>query len=182
MTELFYKQFQSMKKITFTIFCITAFLILSVSPLSGSISISTKPAQKETAYLQRCRELDKTIDEYKLLVEKSLTFRAKAIDVAKRLKEKISKNQPLSGKDLDRLNQGMVEQLNLREEILELAYKYEWSRKMFEGPDMQLKGIMLSLSASLLLYDNYLLMVSIYEEDEILRRFINESCLLLAKS
>ena len=157
------------------IFSLGIVLILSVSPLSAGISVSTSPAQKETAYLQRCRELDKTIEDYKILVGKLLARRAKAIEIATRLKGKISKNQPLSGKDLDGLNQGMVEQLNLREKILKLAYKYEWSRKMFEGPEMQLKGIMLSLSASLLLYDNYLLMVSIYEEDEILRRFINES-------
>ncbi len=91
------------------IFSLGIILILSVSPLSGSISISTKPIQKETAYIQRCRELDKTIEEYKLLVGKLLARRAKAIEIANRLKEKISKNQPLSGKDLDRLNQGMVE-------------------------------------------------------------------------
>ena len=37
----------------------------------------------------------------------------------------------------------------------------------------RLKGTMLSLSASLVLYDNYLTMISIFEEDEELRRFLN---------
>ena len=80
-----------MKKNIFTIFSFAAFLILSVFPLSGRASVSSIPAQKDTSYLQLCRELDKTIDEYKLLAEKSLASRAKAIEIAKRLKEKINK-------------------------------------------------------------------------------------------
>jgi hypothetical protein len=38
----------------------------------------------------------------------------------------------------------------------------------------QLKGVMLSLSAALVLYDNYLLGISIFEEDAKLRRVLNE--------
>jgi len=153
---------------------LTAFLILSVSSLYGSTSDAAKPVQKESVSLQHSRELNKSIDEYKILANKSLAYRAHAVNIAKRLKEKISQDQPLSGNDLDRLNQGMVEQLKLREKIFNIAYKYEQSPKIFKQPDLQLKGIMLSLSASLLLYDNYLLMVSIYEDDETLRRFLNE--------
>ena len=87
-----------MKKNTFTIFCITAFLILSAFALSAGTSVSTIPAQKESAYQKLCRELDNTIDKYKLLAEKSLAHRAKAIEIAKRLKEKIKKKLPLSGR------------------------------------------------------------------------------------
>jgi len=87
------------------IFSLGIFLILSVFTLSGRASASTIPAQKETSSLQRCRVLDRTIDEYKLLAEKSLERRAKAIETAKRLKGKINKKQPLSGSDLDMLNQ-----------------------------------------------------------------------------
>ena len=54
------------------IFSLGIFLFLSVSPLSAGTSVSTTPAQKESAYQKLCRELDKTIDKYKLLAEKSL--------------------------------------------------------------------------------------------------------------
>jgi len=141
-------------------FAFVAFLFFSVH---ASASLTNK-------YLQ----LDKNIDEYKLLVEETLAHRKKAIEVAKRLKGKTKLNQPLSGKDLDKLNQGMVTGLNLRKKALCFAYKYELSPKTFEQPDKQLKCIMLCLSASLMLYDNYLVMVSIFEEDETLRRFLNE--------
>ncbi len=148
-----------------------SFFFLSVFTLSGFASNSTT---QKTRKIQLRLDLDKTIDEFKLLVEESLTHRAKAIDIGKRLKEKICRDQPLSGSDLDKLNQGMVKQLKLRRKIFDIAFKYENSPKTFEKPEMQLKGIMLSLSASLLLYDNYLVMVSIFEGDEALRRFLNE--------
>ena len=153
-----------MKNIFFN-FSFSTFFILSVFTFSAHAS---------TSVTNKHLQLDKNIDEYKSLVKEVLEHRTKAIDIAKRLKKKTELNQPLSGKDLDKLNQGMVTGLNLRKKVLCFAYKYKLSPKTFDQPEKQLKCIMLCLSASLMLYDNYLVMVSIFEEDETLRRFLNE--------
>jgi len=129
--------------------------------------------------------LDDSVEHYKSLVEESLVHRAKAIDLARQLKSSIEQNQPLSGYDLDVLNQGMVKHLKLRDNLYNVAYAHEcWVKAdqktlkkwgiHYIDLDMQLKGVMLSLSAALMLFDNYLVAISIFEEDAKLRRFLNE--------
>jgi len=129
--------------------------------------------------------LEASIERYKSLVEESLVHREKAIDMARRLKSSIDQGLPLSGHDLDVLNQGMVKHLKLRDKLYDVAYTHEcwvktdqetlkkWGINYIDS-DMQLKGVMLSLSAALMLYDNYLVAISIFEEDAKLRRFLNE--------
>jgi len=129
--------------------------------------------------------LDDSIERYKSLVEESLVHRAKAIDLARQLKSSIEQDQPLSGHDLDMLNQGMVKHLKLRDNLYNFAYAHEcwikadqstlkkWGLNYLDA-DMQLKGTMLSLSAALMLYDNYLVAISIFEEDAKLRRVLND--------
>ena len=121
------------------------------------------------------------IEDYQALVEKALVYRAESIRVADRLKHKIKQRRPLSGADLDTLNQGMVAHLSLREELYTVAQAHEcW----IDAPDETLQhfrisqkdrltAVMLSLSAALVLYDNYLLAISIFEEDRKLRRLLN---------
>jgi len=131
------------------------------------------------------RQLDKKIFAYQSLVEQSLTSRIKTINLAKRLKSYIAQDKPLSGSDLDQLNRGMLIHLQLREKLYRIAEAHEcWldtSEDIFAeygiepiSPQNRLKGIMLSLSAALMLYDNYLLAISIFEEDSKLRRFLNQ--------
>lgn len=115
-------------------------------------------------------------------VERALTYRAATIDVAQRLKAQIATGAPLNGADLDTLNSGMVEHLALRDRLLATAKAHEcW---LFMSPEdlsqyglsreARYTGVMLSLSAALVLYDNYLLAISIFEEDTKLRRILNE--------
>jgi uncharacterized protein YycO len=129
--------------------------------------------------------LDASIDHYESLVEQSLTYRAETIKFAQQLKDDINQDKPLTGHDLDRLNRGMIAHLKLREKLYQVAKSHEcWlnlSDDTFKqlgiepiSPSNQLKGVMLSLSAALMLYDNYLLAISIFEEDDKLRRFLNE--------
>lgn len=130
--------------------------------------------------------LNSSIEEYQQLVEMSLVYRTKAIALAERLHKTIDADQPLKGRDLDILNRGMVQMVDLRDQLLVMAYRHacwpEASQQDFLDagvdsilPETQLQGVMLSLSASLLLYDNYLLMISIFEEDAKLRQFLNDS-------
>lgn len=129
--------------------------------------------------------LDDAIEGYKPLVEKSLAYRANAFELARRLKEIIATGQPLPGRDLDELNRGMLHIMHLRDELFTVVYSHAcWSMAQAESfarvglrdvvnREVQLKGVMLSLSASLLLYDNYLLMLSVFAEDTKLRRFLD---------
>jgi uncharacterized protein YycO len=133
----------------------------------------------------RTRVLNQEIEEYQSLVEQSLSYRAAMIEVAQRLKENMAQDQPLSGQDLDILNRGMIIYLEHRQKLLAIAKAHEcwldipiqkfkqWKVEPI-SPKNQLLGIMLSLSAALVLYDNYLLGISIFEEDGKLRRIINE--------
>ncbi|MCK5522684.1 MAG: hypothetical protein KAI83_06065 [Thiomargarita sp.] len=128
--------------------------------------------------------LNEEIIDYQPLVEQSLTYRAETIKVARRLKENINQNKPLSGYDLDLLNQGTLAHLEVRHKLYKVAESYEcwlspdtlnaFKKSKAISPENQLKGIMFSLSAALILYDNYLLVISIFEEDDKLRRFLNE--------
>lgn len=125
------------------------------------------PNQSET--------LQKEIHDYQKLVEQSLSYRAESINIAKQLKLKIKQNQPLSGKDLDTLNQGMLAHLSLRKSLYNIAFSHEcWLKNGKLSIENRLTGIMISLSAALLLYDNYLLSITLFEEDGKLRRFLNE--------
>ncbi|WP_069471907.1 YiiX/YebB-like N1pC/P60 family cysteine hydrolase [Candidatus Marithrix sp. Canyon 246] len=122
------------------------------------------------------------IHDYESLVEMSLTHRAKTIRLAKHLKQQISEDKPLSGADLDELNKSLLKYLKIRKKFYKIAELHEcWlNLSAFKSLTIkpisdqeQLKAVMLSLSAALLLYDNYLLAISIFEEDEKLRRVLN---------
>ncbi len=121
------------------------------------------------------------IAAYQPLVEEALVYRQQTIAEALRLKAKLRRGQPLSGADLDILNQGMQAHLALRERLYAVAEAHEcWTtltpqdmQKYLMTPSEQQTGVMLSLSAALVLYDNYLLAVSIFDEDTKLRRFLN---------
>jgi hypothetical protein len=128
------------------------------------------------------RTLSKEILDFRTLAERALALRAETIEEGKRIKEKQEQGKPLSGEDLALLNQGIVEHLAMRRELLVVAESHEcWldaSEKdlalLGVTPETRLKGVMLSLSAALVLYDNYLLAVSLFEGDGKLRRLLNE--------
>ncbi|MDH3973512.1 MAG: YiiX/YebB-like N1pC/P60 family cysteine hydrolase [Deltaproteobacteria bacterium] len=119
---------------------------------------------------------------YLPLVEQSLVYREESIRLAAKLKAKIAARKPLNGEDLDTLNRGTIAHLELRKKLYRLAEAHEcwtrWKKEDFRekgiGKAERLEGVMLSLSAAMVLYDNYLLAISIFDEDEKLRRFLNE--------
>lgn len=126
--------------------------------------------------------LQNELADFRILAEKTLTLRAETIKVGKAIKEKLDRGKPLSGDDIALINTGINEHLSLRQELLAVAEAHEcWldgSEKELSkqgiSPEMRLNGIMLSLSSAMLLYDNYLLSVSLFEGDSKLRRILNE--------
>lgn len=127
--------------------------------------------------------LDQEMRGFKIVAERALVLRAQTIKEGQRLKQRMKQGKPLSGADLALLNQGLVAHLDLRKELLAIAESHECWLDLTDHelgvygitPEIRLKGIMLSLSAALVLYDNYLLAVSLYEGDGKLRRLLNES-------
>ena len=126
--------------------------------------------------------LQKEMLAFRTLAEQALTLRAETIKVGERIKGKMEYGKPLSGEDLALLNQGIVEHLELRKVLLDVAESHECWLDLSDAemtalgmtPETRLKGIMLSLSSALVLYDNYLLAISLFEGDGKLRRILNE--------
>ena len=127
--------------------------------------------------------LVKELAEFRPLAEQALSLRAETIAVGKRIKAQIDRKNPLSGDDLAILNVGITEHLALRAKLLEIAEMHEcWlegteKEWLARGvtPEARLEGVMLSLSSAFLLYDNYLLSISLFEGDPKLRRLLNEA-------
>jgi len=127
--------------------------------------------------------LDQEVITFMTLAERALALRAETVKEGERFQARVAQGKPLSGEDLALLNQGLVEHLSLRKELLAIAESHECWLDLSDHdlaahgitPEIRLKGIMLSLSSALLLYDNYLLAVSLFEGDGKLRRLLNES-------
>jgi uncharacterized protein YycO len=117
---------------------------------------------------------------YQALTEEALAMRAKAIQLALALRAKEERHEPLSGQELQRLSQGADTLLGQRAALLRIAVAHEcWLNDPIPSDPaaarLQWTGIAMSLSAALVLYDNYLLAVSLYQEDSKLRRHLNRS-------
>ncbi|MCU7916761.1 MAG: Poxvirus G6 [Candidatus Thiodiazotropha sp. (ex Epidulcina cf. delphinae)] len=126
-------------------------------------------------------QLDQTLRIYQPLVEKSIAYRQASLQLANELKHHLDVGRPLTGKQLEQLNLGTRAHLDLRQALYGVAYQYEcWlddrmDKKAGMTSSLRLQGVMISLSAALVLYDNYLLAVSIFQDDVELRRAINAS-------
>ena len=126
--------------------------------------------------------LNAEMAEFRSLAEQALSLRAETIKVGTAIKKKLDKGKPLSGDDIALINTGINEHLALRKELLRVAEAHEcWQdgsdkelAKKGITPETRFKGVMLSLSSAMLLYDNYLLAISLFEGDGKLRRILNE--------
>jgi hypothetical protein len=126
--------------------------------------------------------LRKETEEFKTTAEKALALRAETIKVGQDIKARIDSGKPLTGDDLALINHGINDHLALRDELIKIAEAHECWINIPEKdlqthgltPESRFKGVMISLSSALILYDNYLLAVSLFEGDSKLRRLLNE--------
>lgn len=122
------------------------------------------------------------VERFQHLAEEALSYRQIGIEVAGRLQAKVDAGEPLSGSDLEFVREGTLAYLALRQALLAVAQAHEcWlllpDAALLESgitPELRQDGVMLSLSAALILYDNYLLSVSLLEQDTKLRRILNQ--------
>jgi hypothetical protein len=137
----------------------------------------SEPVQKEQA-----SQLTQDIETYYSLIEESLQHRSISLQLFTSLQTELKANEHLSAASLNHFKQAIKTHLNLRQRLYEIVQ----ARKCWLPDDqddieasqdisvMQLKGIMLSLSAALNLYDNYLLVVAMFQEENKLRRIIDQ--------
>ncbi|MFZ2267440.1 MAG: YiiX/YebB-like N1pC/P60 family cysteine hydrolase [Azonexus sp.] len=133
-------------------------------------------AERQTSYSQAAME--RKIAAYQVLSEEVLSQRARAIDFLELLKARDARGEPLSGTSLKRLNQGAAALLNQRQALLTAVAAHEcWLDNPVPADPaaarVQATGIALSLSAALMLYDNYLSVVGLYRANPFLRQHLN---------
>jgi uncharacterized protein YycO len=122
------------------------------------------------------------LSAFRVLAEQALTLRAETIKVGQRIKEQQERGVPLSGDDMALMNEGIGMHLAMRQDLMRVAEAHEcWLEgssaelaRIGISPEIRRHGVALSLSAALVLYDNYLLAVSLFEGDSKLRRILNE--------
>lgn len=126
----------------------------------------------------RTAALNREVEDFQIMVEEALVYRAETLRLAESVKASMDAKQPIPGQVLTELNEGLAKHLALRKRLFQVAEAHEcWldanGPVADMTPDQRLKGIMLSLSAALTLYDNYLLAISLYQEDPRLRMLLN---------
>jgi len=122
--------------------------------------------------------LDREVEDYQAMVEAALIYRVETVRLVDRVKATMDRGAPISGSDLTALNEGLAQHLVLREKLFRVAEAHEcWldahGPAAHMMPEQRIKGIMISLSAALVLYDNYLLAISLYQEEPRLRMLLN---------
>lgn len=153
----------------------------------GLDSLSLIPVQKSSCLQHLDKRhtkefISQEISSFQELAEEALALRAVTIKVGQTLQKKAQAGLPLSGRDLDLLSRGLANHLDLRERLLAIAESHEcWLYLNDEElsaaglmPKDQLEGIMLSLAAALVMYDNYLLTATLFEGDAKLRQLLND--------
>lgn len=161
-----------MHRLFFVLFTLL-FSLLTALPLPAAAAPAVDPRTL----------LQSEIDSFSALAEEALALRAETIKVGQRILTEKEAGIPLRGEDIALLNQGLTQHLALRSRLLAVAEAHEgWItlkgndlRRAGLTPELQRQGVALSLSAALVLYDNYLLAVSLFEGDAKLRRLLNES-------
>ncbi|HEY1288496.1 MAG TPA: YiiX/YebB-like N1pC/P60 family cysteine hydrolase [Xanthobacteraceae bacterium] len=139
-----------------------------------------REAHSGTSLLERREAMAHEIERYEALVEEALGMRAEAIRFHRSLQAKAGNKEPLSGADLQMLREGTAALLAQRQTLLNVAESHEcWTtRAPSKDPQeaaIQVAGVAMSLSAALVLYDNYLSAIAPYRNDHALRQLLNSS-------
>ena len=127
---------------------------------------------------ERRHAIDREVIAYQTVVERALAMRARAIRVLEQASAKAADRQPLSGLDLQNLNESVGQMLDLRAELFAVSLGHEcWLDEpvpaLAQEAEIQAIGIAMGLSAALVLYDNYLASIALYRSDLQLRQHLN---------
>lgn len=150
------------------------------TPVSAALPLEQHCTATQLPSSQDREALQAVVYDYMQLSEQSLAMRSEAIQLYQELKARRSAKTPLSGHDLQRLSEGAAALLENRDALFRLALSHEcWTYspppKDTEAGRIQRTGVLTSLSAALVLYDNYLSAVSLYYNDPTLRQHLNQA-------
>ena len=111
------------------------------------------------------------------LNSKSLIARTKILKFVKQTNN--NPNQPLSGEEIESLQEGVLSQIYLREELYRLINSYRQYPYVNGGENLvsvenRLKGGLIGLAAACVVADNYALSLKQVQEHELLRRLVNK--------
>lgn len=157
----------------------------------GEPALTGKPAQCLAHYQSHHQgrgeaaadALRQEVQAFQMLAEEALFERERAIRAASLLRDKRANGEPLSGGNLENLRLGILGHLNLRGRLMEMAEMHEcwlddpapWADDQTASRETRDQAVLLSLASALLLYDNYLLAISVFEQDTHLRRIFNQA-------
>ncbi|WP_198263954.1 YiiX/YebB-like N1pC/P60 family cysteine hydrolase [sulfur-oxidizing endosymbiont of Gigantopelta aegis] len=137
---------------------------------------------------KQANQLTQDIETYYSLIEESLQHRSISLQLFGSLQNELESNAHLSAASLNHFKQAIKTHLKLRQRLYDMVQARKcWLPEEQNNDEnffvkqtsqaisiMQLKGIMLSLSAALNLYDNYLLVVASFQQEPQLRRIIDQ--------
>lgn len=132
-------------------------------------------------------QMQTKLENFTRLAEETLATRARAVSLYHHLQEKMQRGEPFSGQDMQRLHTGSSDLLTQRAALLNMAEEHEcWLDEQDPATralpaSLRAAGISMSLSAALLLYDNYLVAISMYRDNNALRMQLNRSDKTLAR-
>jgi len=133
---------------------------------------SNEASTDTAAAVDKAVASSKISNPYQALAEMSLSYRVKAL----RLFEAVEDKEVLSGADIDALHHMTLDQLSLKDAIA--AYIAQNQHLVDDAAGYsekeRMERIMISLSAMLLRYDNYLVAYINYENNTKLRQFLND--------
>jgi hypothetical protein len=156
--------FFNIKRILIIIFLLFSF---SESSVNNKISIDSS---------QLNQEISLDIEQYYKLVEQSFQTRIKIADFYRNVETCLDSSGYLKAQYLHNIKQTTKEYMQTRKVMYEMIFKREnWLNDDSIPIQTRLKGIMLSLSAAIVLYDNYALALSHYQNNAHLRKIINTS-------
>ena len=154
-------------------------LFLTIISLTGCDKSSSEKEETQKRVLT-FKALGKLYGDYRPFIQKNLIYRVEALNAFDELKE----HDPLTGADHDSINALLLNYLSTKERLNELIEKYQYLVDDNDGydPKDRLELIMMSLSAMLIRYDNYLVAYSNYENHDKLRDRFNEKTYNIPKN
>lgn len=160
----------------------TLFILLATA-VSGLAASTVETQQAAADSSEPAAALTTEFTAFRPLAEEALMLRAETIKVGKRILAEQQAGAVLTGADLALLNEGLAQHLALRGRLMAIAEARKGWLDMGAAqlaragitPELRREGVALSLAAALVLYDNYLLAISLFEGDAKLRRLLNQS-------
>lgn len=138
--------------------------------------VAALPAWGEASADRAEAQLAAAMPRFRERVELALEARADTIRFAEELRTRYEFRKPLTGRQLERIRDGTVAHLAIRNDLLELIRPFEgWVEGTGSGlhESARTKGVMLALTGALVLYDNFASSVMLFQQERRLRRVVN---------